>query len=113
LFDYKCPRCYQGDLFPTDGFMTMHKNCSHCKQEYVIEPGFYWGAMYVAYGLSGGMCLILAAILFIGFKQWSTSTNMTIIILVALVSSPFVFKLARAVWIYAFVKHDPKYSVEK
>lgn len=113
LLKYKCPRCYQGDLFPSEGFMKMNESCNHCNQKYVIEPGFYWGAMYVAYAISGGLCLILAVLLFLVIKKWSTNTNMFIIGSVALVSSPFVFKLARACWIYMFVKHDIQYSADE
>ena len=41
-----------------------HKNCSHCNLKYEIEPGFFYGAMYVSYALAIG----LGCFLFILFK---------------------------------------------
>jgi hypothetical protein len=30
----------------------MHEKCSHCGLIYQIEPSFFYGAMYVSYGLN-------------------------------------------------------------
>jgi hypothetical protein len=32
--------------------LKMHNNCSHCGFQYQIEPSFFYGAMYVSYGLN-------------------------------------------------------------
>ena len=105
IMKLKCPRCTEGDLYEKGTLMTMKESCDSCGQKYVIEPGFYWGAMYVAYGLSGFVCLVLAAILFLG-TDWSTGANMTLITIAALIIGPLVYKYSRSIWIHMFVKED-------
>jgi uncharacterized protein (DUF983 family) len=52
----RCPRCRRGKVFQKPfwhpGFSRMNKKCPHCNFRYEIEPGFFWGAMYVNYALS-------------------------------------------------------------
>lgn len=51
----KCPRCQQGNLFEEsnpfklDRAMDMPKNCPICNQDFVKEPGFYDGAIWLSY----------------------------------------------------------------
>ena len=54
----KCPQCHQGDFF-THNFtlhpakiIQIHKNCNHCNLKYMLEPSFFYGAMYVNYALT-------------------------------------------------------------
>ncbi|MEY4912742.1 MAG: hypothetical protein RL025_569, partial [Bacteroidota bacterium] len=30
----------------------MHQDCPHCGFHFEIEPGFFWGAMYISYAFS-------------------------------------------------------------
>jgi len=63
IIDEKCPRCYQGDLYPESvlnikNFYKMNKACPYCEQTFEPEPGFYFGAMFVAYGMLVIMSII-------------------------------------------------------
>lgn len=53
----RCPACGVGPVFR--GWFSNHENCSHCDYDFVREPGFYLGSIYVNYGLTG---LILVAV---------------------------------------------------
>jgi uncharacterized protein (DUF983 family) len=46
----------------------MHENCTHCGQRYKIEPSFFYGAMYVSYGLGVAVSIaaFIVAFVFIG-----------------------------------------------
>ena len=53
-----CPKCHEESMYirlanPFNVFKiyAMHETCSHCKQVYKIEPSFFFGAMFVSYGL--------------------------------------------------------------
>ena len=54
-FKLRCPRCRQGKLYKNPNpfhlkeMVEMNKECPVCKQDFVIEPGFYFGATYVSY----------------------------------------------------------------
>ncbi len=110
----KCPRCHTGDLYAgpiTEGIYKMHKSCKHCNQPYEIEPGFYWGAMYIGYGLSGGYMLSTVTIFILAF-QWSVNFSFLIAILGGIVIFPFVARYARTIWIHIYVPFDKKFRDE-
>lgn len=106
VFLQTCPKCREGKLFKKGSLFTMHDNCPSCQQKYMLEPGFYWGAMYVSYMLSGGFALVLAGILFLG-TDWSKNTNLTIMTIATLLIMPIVYRISRSIWIHVFVKYDP------
>lgn len=43
----------EGTLFSTK-FMKMNEKCFCCGQSFMPEPGYYFGAMFVSYGLNAG-----------------------------------------------------------
>lgn len=107
---YKCPRCHQGDLFKTSllsmkGVYNMNKKCPKCNQDFEIEPGFYWGAMYVGYGLFSAYMLGTVAILVLGFGL-SVNLSFVIIILSSIPMVPAIARLARVLWINIYVRYN-------
>ncbi len=116
IFFLKCPRCHEGDLFPTGSFtfskpFDMPETCSKCGQKYFIGPGFYYGAMFISYIITAFFCLFFTGglILFTGI-----SVNMAFVLLLIVISLLFVwfFRLARAIWINLNVKYDKKAGEE-
>ena len=54
LLGNRCPRCRSGKMYRHSAydlkrFILMHEHCPVCGLKYEIEPGFFWGAMYVTY----------------------------------------------------------------
>ena len=37
---------------------AIHENCSNCNLRYMIEPSFYYGAMYVNYGITVALSIL-------------------------------------------------------
>lgn len=119
IFKFKCPRCHEGDLFLTkssytSGFSEMFKTCSHCGQRFEPEPGFYFGAAYVSYGLTVALWVALFVAL-VTFNHWGIISfsfyedplllmGLGIGLLVVLL--PLIYRLSRALWINMFVKYD-------
>ena len=81
----------------------MPPECPVCGQDFVIEPGFYFGAAYVSYAINAGLLIASFLILFFGFGL-KTGQFVPIIVGIFLVLTPVVFRLARSVWIHVFVK---------
>lgn len=106
----RCPRCRTGKLFvkknPYDLRHTLkmpEKGCPHCGQDYRIEPGFYFGATYVSYGLN--IALLVAVGVAISVLSTLTFWNFTLTwIGMAVLLTPLMARLARSIWIRAFVK---------
>lgn len=116
IFNFKCPRCNQGDLFPTRTFsfskpFDMHGRCPKCQQKYELEPGFYYGSMFISYILTGWFCLF-----FVGGCMWflEMSVNASFLVLIAVLAVFFVwiFRISRSIWLNVHVKYD-KHALAK
>lgn len=63
LLACKCPQCRTGQVFKHIAyhpkFMQMHKECPRCGLDYEPEPGFYYSAMYISYGINVAIVLTL------------------------------------------------------
>jgi len=104
----KCPRCREGDMFNapiTQGIYKMNDECPLCKQPFELEPGFYWGAMYVGYGLSGGYMLSTVGAMLL-FLNWSIEAAFAISILGGIIIFPLIARLSRVIWINIYVGYD-------
>ena len=108
-----CPRCQIGELYPTKTFsfkrpFDMYENCPHCQQRYVLESGFYYGAMFVSYILTSFLMFGMFAFCkwVLGFGVLNSFIGVTIIVFALFV---WIFRVSRAVWINFFVKFNPKY----
>ncbi len=112
VLNYKCPKCHQGDLYPEPILsfkktFTMNDTCSHCGQAFELEPGFYWGSMYIAYGLASGVMLAGFAVIYF-FFDFEITTSIIIIGILLTLFYALVFRTARAIWINIYVGYDPQ-----
>lgn len=106
-----CPRCQQESMYVDQNpyhvanCIKMNEHCSHCNLKYMIEPSFFYGAMYVSYGLNVAIGI---AVFLISYLFSESVTTAFIAILVALiVLMPLVLRLARNIYINIFVPYDP------
>ena len=84
----------------------MREKCPNCEQRYELETGFYWGAMFISYG-------IVAFYMFGGFVisyfllgidvMWA----MGILTLGTIPLYAWFFRVSRSIWINFFVKYNP------
>lgn len=85
----------------------MHPACPLCKQSFDPEPGFYFGAMFISYGINTALFITAwVALLFI-YPHYSLSLLLGILASVVLLSLPFSFRLSRSIWLALFVRFDP------
>jgi len=106
-----CPRCQEESMYVEKNpynlskIFEMHENCTHCGLHYQIEPSFFYGAMYVNYGLTvivGVVAFIISKVL-LGFAL--TPSFITIIIAL-IVLMPINTRLARNIYINMFVSFN-------
>ena len=115
IINQKCPRCHEGELFEDRNpyhlskIFAMPNECSECGQVYQLEPSFYYGAMYVNYGLTVGLGIAVFLIMAL-IGDWELHEYLIAIIAALVVTTPFTFRLGRAVWINMFVKYKGKES---
>lgn len=100
-----CPRCRQGKIFskpfysPT-GFDIMFEHCPHCGLRYEVEPGYFIGAMYVSYAVSGGVALVLGFMMFYLFGDPAGWVYAGVIAVALILIVPVNFRISRVVWLH-------------
>ena len=117
IFNNKCPKCHQGDFFVfknpyTTDFIKMHNKCLHCGELFNKEVGFYYGAMYVSYGvnivLGVGLFFLMILLLNTTLLAYLFSFLGLVIVLF-----PWVMRISRLIYINIFVKYDPSFYDDK
>ena len=110
-----CPKCQNESMY-TDknllhltSILKMNENCSHCGLHYQIEPSFFYGAMYVSYGLNVAIGIATFVISYVVLKL-SIEHSFLAIILALIFSFPLVLRGARNIYINMFVTYDPNYN---
>ncbi|CAA9201634.1 DUF983 domain-containing protein [Flavobacterium collinsii] len=107
-----CPRCQKESMYSDRNplhltkVLKMNENCSHCGLRYQIEPSFFYGAMYVSYGLNVAVGIAAFIVSFVFFKT-SIEESFLIIVITLILLFPFVLRLSRNLYINMFVSYDP------
>ena len=81
------------------------KECPKCGQDFQMEPGFYFGAMYVSYALTIAINVAIFVALLV-FKVYSLTNFFIVAGIVLLITLPYIFKISRSVWIAMMIKYD-------
>ncbi len=92
----------------------MNKSCDHCGEDFVREPGYYFGAAYVSYGLTVALwvALLVALITFdaIGFIRFSIGEDPILFLLLGIGLLigllPLIYRVSRVIWLNMFVKYN-------
>jgi uncharacterized protein (DUF983 family) len=113
MINARCPHCHEGRLFKYKwwnllNFAQMHENCPHCDLRYEVEPGFFFGAMYISYAFTVGIMLIGGLIVFNFFNDPPAMGYVVPITIFSLVMVPFNFRTARVIFIHLFsgISHE-------
>ncbi len=107
----KCPRCHEGDFFEypftfnPSKITKLHKTCSECDLKYMIEPSFFYGAMYVNYGLTVALGVTTFVISKVILDTSLLQAFMAVFVLLLLLA-PVNLRLSRILWINMFVKYN-------
>lgn len=110
ILNNKCPNCRKGNFWrnstPYDlkNFAKMNEKCPVCNEDFRKEPGYYFGAAYVSYGLTVPFGIILYAISTWYFNM-DTLSFLILFSVLLIILFPVFYRLARLIWIYMFVKY--------
>lgn len=111
ILNNECPNCDKGSVFKDKsfffsmGFPKMNEYCNHCHYKFEKEPGYFFGAMFVNYGLTVGEGIITYLILRNFFEKAIDLKMIPIIGCVILLLCFFNIRLSRMIWIYMFKKY--------
>ena len=113
-----CPRCQNESMYLDKNplhlanVLKMNEDCSHCGLHYQIEPSFFYGAMYVSYGLNVAIGIAAFIISYV-FLNSSIETSFITIIATLILTGPFVLRWSRNIYINMFVSYDKNAVVKK
>ncbi|PWB23406.1 DUF983 domain-containing protein [Flavobacterium sp. HTF] len=115
IFTGSCPRCQNESMYSDQNplhlskVLKMNDHCGHCGLKYQIEPSFFYGAMYVSYGLNVAVGIAAFIVSFVFFGTTIEQSFLSIIVTLVLLF-PFVLRLSRNIYINMFVSYDPKFD---
>lgn len=112
----RCPRCREGKMFPTaaynlKSFAKMNEKCPVCNLRFEVEPGFFFGAMYINYAFSVAIFIAIGLALTL-LGNFDVLTYIITIVGVTLALLPLLFRYSRILFLHAFggISFDPKWS---
>ena len=109
ILKLKCPHCHKGEFYEKRNpynlrsMSEVKERCVHCNRRLSMEPGFYYGAMYVSYalGVAHIVCFLVA--------KWLLDFEMTFWNFIILVGSflviltPLYYSISKIVWANLFM----------
>lgn len=106
-----CPKCHEESMYINKNpyavrqLFEMHEHCGNCKTKYKIEPSFFYGSMYVSYGV--GIAFAVAAFI-VSYIVLESSLNMAFVAIVVamFIFYPIIVRVSRNIWINLFIGYN-------
>lgn len=108
-----CPKCQNESMYREKNpyiiteTLKINDHCSHCKTKYRLEPSFFYGSMYVSYGVGVAFAVASFVITYLIIGT-SLMTSFYGIVGTLVVFMPIIMRLSRNIWINLFMSYDPK-----
>ncbi|MBD3583331.1 DUF983 domain-containing protein [Flavobacterium selenitireducens] len=105
-----CPKCNSDKMFVNPNpynigqNLKMHTRCRKCGFVYKMETSFFFGAMYVSYGLAVFLGMVIFGIAYALGAGLLTAFGWIFFLLFALM--PVITRVSRAIYINLFVNYD-------
>ena len=86
----------------------MNPCCPNCNLDYEVEPGFFYGALYISYIFSVGIFAAVTIILFFFFDDPESKVYIGSVIFLSIILYPFNYRFSRIIYLHLFgrVKYD-------
>ena len=107
IVTFTCPYCHEGAFFVSHPYDLkhagdLHKECSVCHRRYSIEPGFYYGAMYVAYALAVAWSVSIYVAMAVLTPNASLMVQFASITIGLVLVGPWLYALSKIIWANLF-----------
>jgi len=109
MWNNKCPRCRKGDIFvkPLDILnpLNMPEKCTECGQATEPETGFYYGAMFLSYGIAS-LILLPTTLFLLFYFELSFTAAFTIMGLIFVAGFLKLLRGSRSLYFHLVVRYD-------
>lgn len=101
----KCPKCQEGNIFQykwwqLQNFTKMNKICTVCGVNFEVEPGFFYGAMYMSYAFTVAIMATGGVFIYNMFNDPPVLYYIIPITLVSLLITPWNFRISRILYLH-------------
>jgi hypothetical protein len=108
----KYPTCQEVEFFKAHAYNLkrtgeIHTHCPTCGVKYSKETGFYYGAMYISYGLGVAIFVALWVIFNLFFEDLAVEWQLGIISTLFVLLGPYLYALSKIIWANLFINYDP------
>ena len=106
-----CPKCHQESMYSIKNpyilsdTLKINDHCSHCGTKYRMEPSFFYGSMYVSYGVGIAFAVAAFVVSYLIFESSITVAFISIVITL-ICFLPVIMRLSRNIWINIFMSYD-------
>lgn len=111
----KCPKCHTGNMFATNPIsffsQRMNKTCPHCDFQFEIEPGYFYVAMFVSYGMNVAIMVTSAVLTYLFTHSQDPWIYIAATLIPAFALWPFTFQYSRIIllfWLTPGVHFEPE-----
>jgi uncharacterized protein (DUF983 family) len=111
IFRMKCPHCAEGEFFKSRNPYNLrkagecHDSCSVCGRKFSKEPGFYYGAMYVAYALGVALFVAIFVAIYVIYPEATTEWYIGGVSAGIVVAGPYIYALSKIMWAHMFFSY--------
>ena len=110
ILNFKCPFCHEGQFFKYHPYNLRRagdllEKCPVCHRKYSIEPGFYFGAMYVSYAMTVAVAVSIWVAILVLAPDMSLNWQVTIIGAVIVLGGPMYYALSKIIWANMFFEY--------
>lgn len=107
----KCPRCHSGKFLEANPyrlskFNKVKQRCPKCQLKYSIEPSFYYGSMYVSYGVGIAVAVAIYVLTLIFKLDLGVGEIFILISVGLLLGMPWIGAVSKSIWANIFFKYD-------
>jgi uncharacterized protein (DUF983 family) len=123
ILNAKCPRCRIGNVFNGQTYsfagQKMNDICPHCHLRFEKELGYFYVAMFISYGMNcAEMITISVAAYILGLEliQANIWYYVGLILIAAVLFSPFNFRYSRLIllyWLTPGLHYEPDRVIHK
>ncbi len=106
----RCPHCHEGKFFKSSPYNlrqagNIHDNCSECGGRFSLEPGFYYGAMYVAYALGVATIVAVALGIYSLNNDLPAGVYIGAVVAIMVLLGPLYYALSKIIWANMFMSY--------
>ncbi|MFP5471773.1 MAG: DUF983 domain-containing protein [Bacteroidia bacterium] len=118
MLKFKCPHCHEGDFFVSHPYNLskagdIHQKCPVCGEKNEKEPGFYYGSMFVSYGLGAAVFISTFAAMNLFFSNFDWINYLFIVIGLLVILSPLLYALSKIIWANFFYSYKGKKNINE